>query len=117
MFQLNQDELTNLRSQNVISSWGGRRYLPYVFTEKGIAMLSSALKSKQAIQVNIEIMRAFVELRKLTDSHQELRQKLKILEQKYDKQFKIVFEAIHQLMLPTTTPKKRSIGFHSWENN
>ena len=115
MFQLTKEELLNLRSQIVTSSWGGRRYLPYVFTEQGVAMLSSVLKSDEAIYVNIEIMRIFVRLRQLTDSHKELRQKLHEIEKKYDKRFKIVFEAIQQLMLPTVTTKKRSIGFHSWE--
>jgi len=116
MFQLTQEEFEDLRSQFVTSNWGGRRYLPYVFTEQGVAMLSSVLHSKQAIQVNIEIIRAFVRLRKLTDSHKELRQKLQSLEKKYDKQFKVVFEAIHQLMMPASS-KKRSIGFHPWKEN
>lgn len=116
MFQLTQGEFEDLRSQNVTSSWGGRRYLPYVFTEQGVAMLSSVLHSKQAVQVNIEIMRAFVRLRQLTESHKDLRQKLQSLEKKYDKQFKVVFEAIHQLMMPPVPPKKRSIGFHPWED-
>jgi hypothetical protein len=90
--------------------------LPYVFTEQGVAMLSSILNSQQAIQVNIEIMRTFVRLRQMTESYKALRQKLQLLERKYDKQFKIVFEAIHQLMMPLSTPsKKRSIGFHPWE--
>jgi len=115
MFQLTRDEFQDLRSQNVTSSWGGRRYLPYVFTEQGVAMLSSVLHSKQAIQVNIEIVRAFVRLRQLTESHKELRQKLHSLEKKYDKQFKVVFEAIHQLMMPTVSSNPRPIGFHPWE--
>lgn len=115
MFQLTEDEFEDLRSQNVTSSWGGRRYLPYVFTEQGVAMLSSVLNSKQAVQVNIEIMRAFVSLRQLTESHKELRQKLRSLEKKYDKQFKVIFEAIHQLMTQPAPSKKRSIGFHPWE--
>lgn len=115
MFQLTQDEFQDLRSQSVTSSWGGRRYSPYVFTEQGVAMLSSVLNSKQAIQVNIEIMRAFVRLRQLTESHKELRQQVQALEKKYDKQFKVVFEAIHQLMMPSSPSSKRSIGFHQWE--
>jgi len=117
MFQLTQDEFQDLRSQNVTSNWGGRRYLPYVFTEQGVAMLSTVLHSKQAIEVNIEIMRAFVRLRQLTESHKEFRQKIQALEKKYDKNFKIIFEAIHQLMIPTTPSKKRSIGFHPWDDN
>jgi hypothetical protein len=114
MFQMTQEEFQSLRSQSVMSSWGGRRYLPYVFTEQGVAMLSSVLHSKPAIQVNIEIMRAFVRLRQLTESHKELRQKLQTLEKKYDKQFKVIFEAIHQLMMPPVQSNKRPIGFHSW---
>jgi hypothetical protein len=110
MFQLTEKEFQNLRSQIVTSSWGGRRYLPYAFTEQGVAMLSSVLNSERAIQVNIEIMRVFVHLRRLINSHKELRQQLENLEKKYDKQFKVVFDAIHQLMIPPET-KKRPIGF------
>lgn len=116
MFQLTQDEFENLRSQTVTSSWGGRRHLPYVFTEQGVAMLSSVLCSKRAIQVNIEIMRAFVNLRQLMGAHKDLRQKLQVLEKKYDKQFSVVFKAIHQLMIPPVPPKKRPIGFHPWDS-
>ncbi len=114
MFQLTLEEVENLRSQIVISSWGGRRYQPYAFTEQGVAMLSSVLNSKRAIQVNIEIVRAFVNLRKLMESHKDLKQKLIDLEKKYDKKFNIVFEAIRQLMAPPKPPKKRSIGFAPW---
>jgi hypothetical protein len=89
MFQLTQEEFQNLRSQIVTSNQGGRRYSPYVFTEQGVAMLSSVLRSQQAVQVNIEIMRAFVRLRQLISSHTELCQKLQALETKYDKQFKV----------------------------
>jgi hypothetical protein len=117
MFQLTIEEVKDLRSQIVTSSWGGRRYSPYVFTEQGVAMLSSVLHSKQAIQVNIEIIRAFMRLRQLAGSHKELREKLQMLERKYDKQFKVVFEAIHQLMDPPLLPKKRPIGFHSWSDH
>jgi hypothetical protein len=109
---------TNLRSQFVTSSskeaWGGRRYRPYAFTEQGIAMLSSVLNSPRAIAVNIEIMRAFVRLRQLIASHADLARKLAALEKKYDAQFKIVFDAIRELMTPITpADKKREIGFHS----
>jgi hypothetical protein len=117
MFQLTEEEFQSLRSQSVTSNQGGRRYNPYAFTEQGVAMLSSVLHSKQAVQVNIEIMRAFVRLRQLIDSHKDLRQKLQTLEKKYDKQFKVVFEAIHQLMIPVAPAKKRSIGFHPWEED
>jgi ORF6N domain len=99
-----------LRSQIASSSWGGRRYLPYAFTEQGVAMLSTVLRSKRAVQVNIEIMRAFVRLRRLLASNEELARKLAALERKYDAQFKVVFDAIRELMRPPT-PKRRKIGF------
>jgi len=114
MFQLSQEEFKDLKSQSVTSNRGGRRTLPYVFTEQGVAMLSSVLHSSQAIQVNIEIMRAFVRLRALIGSHKELYRNLQDLEKKYDGQFKVVFEAIHQLMIPLPS-EQRSIGFHPWE--
>jgi hypothetical protein len=101
MFQLTGEEFNNLKSQFVTSSWGGmRRANPYAFTEQGVAMLSSILNSKRAIQVNIAIMRAFVNLRALISSHKELAKKLEGLEKKYNGQFKVVFEAIRRLMLP-----------------
>jgi len=111
MFQLTEEEFYNLKSQFVISSWGGlRRAKPYAFTEQGVAMLSSVLNSERAIKVNIEIMRAFVRLRRLLASHADLARKLEALEKKYDTQFKVVFEAIRELMRPPET-KKRPIGF------
>jgi len=111
MFQLSYEEFAILRSQSVTSSdWGGRRYPPYAFTEQGVAMLSSVLRSQRAIRVNIEIMRAFIRLRRILASHTELARKLDALEKKYDAQFKVVFEAIRQLMAPPE-PKRRSIGF------
>jgi hypothetical protein len=111
MFQLTEEEYSNLKSQFVISSWGGvRRARPYAFTEQGVAMLSSILRSKRAIQVNIEIMRAFVRLRRILASHADLARKLDSLEKKYDTQFKVVFDAIRELMKPPET-KKRPIGF------
>ena len=111
MFQLSQEEFAILRSQIVTSSdWGGRRYRPYAFTEQGVAMLSSVLRSRRAIQVNIEIMRAFIRLRQMLASHVELARKLDALEKKYDAQFKQVFEAIRQLMAPPER-KRRPIGF------
>jgi len=111
MFQLSREEFAFLRSQSVTSSdWGGRRYPPYAFTEQGVAMLSSVLRSSRAIQVNIEIMRAFIRLRRMLASHAELAKKLDALEKKYDAQFKEVFEAIRQLMAPPG-PKRRAIGF------
>jgi len=112
MFQLTAEEAENLRSQIAISSsgHGGRRYLPYVFTEQGVAMLSSVLNSERAVQVNITIMRAFVKLRDMIASHKDLAKKLDNLEKKYDAQFKVVFDAIRQLMAPAVS-RKGKIGF------
>jgi len=110
MFQLEKQELAILRSQSVTSSWGGRRYPPYAFTEQGVAMLSTVLKSPRAIAVNIEIMRAFVRLRLILSSNKELARRLDQLEAKTDAKFKVVFEAIRELMTPPE-PKKRPIGF------
>jgi hypothetical protein len=110
MFELNDRELENLRYQFGTSRWGGRRYRPYAFTEQGVAMLSSVLRSRRAVRVNIEIMRAFVRLRTLLASHQDLARKLVALEKKYDAQFKVVFDAIRQLMTPPE-PSRRPIGF------
>ena len=115
MFQLTADETERLRSQFVTSSWGGRRYKPYVFTEQGVAMLSSVLRSERAVNVNIEIMRAFVRLRQMLASNTELARKLAALERKYDSQFKVVFDAIRALMAPAEPKKKRPIGFGPWE--
>lgn len=111
MFQLSDAEFRALKSQIVISSWGGmRRAAPYAFTEQGVAMLSSVLRSRRAIQVNIEIMRAFVRLRLILASNDQLARKLKMLEGKYDNQFKVVFDAIRELMTPQP-PNRRTIGF------
>jgi hypothetical protein len=112
MFQLTPDELGQLRFQTGISSsgHGGRRYVPYVFTEQGVAMLSSVLHSSRAIAVNIEIMRTFVRLREMLSSHVDLARKLSVLEKKYDSQFRMVFDAIRELMTPPTKQKRR-IGF------
>jgi len=111
MFQLNYQEVRNLIFQFGISSWGGTRKLPRAFTEQGVAMLSSVLKSKRAVQVNIEIMRAFVKLRELLSSHKDLALKLAEMEKKYDSQFKVVFDAIRELMTPIEPPSKPRIGF------
>jgi len=116
MFLLTREEFTNLRSQFVTSSWGGRRSLPYAFTEQGIAMLSSVLHSERAIRVNIEIMRTFVRIRQALASSDELTQRLNDIEKKYDAQFRVVFDAIRQLMTPAES-KRRRIGFvHSEED-
>ena len=113
MFQLSREEYEVLRSQSATLNRGRgrhRKYLPYAFTEQGVAMLSSVLNSDRAVDVNIEIMRAFVRLRELIASHKELAKKLDELEKKYDAQFKLVFDAIRQLMKPPE-PNKRKIGF------
>src|SRR5476651_2123486 len=115
MFQLNNQEFTNLKSQSVISSWGGIRTPPYAFTELGIAMLSTVLNSSQAVQVNIAIMRIFVQLRKYVALHKELSVRLDKLEVKYDHQFKIVFDAIREIINPPL-PRRRKIGIHTGEN-
>ena len=114
IFQLTKEEADSLRFQIGMSKKegrGGRRYLPYAFTEQGVAMLSSVLNSKRAVKVNIEIMRAFVRLRQMLASNAELERKLNALENKYDHQFKGVFDAIKQLMTPLDTKKKSKIGF------
>jgi hypothetical protein len=116
MFQLSQEEADILRFQSGTSNEGrgGRRYLPYVFTQEGVAMLSSVLHSPRAVAVNIGIMRAFIRLRQLALSVEELSRKVGILENHYDEQFKIVFDAIRQLLEPPEVPTKE-IGFHSKE--
>jgi hypothetical protein len=98
MFELTKEEHDNLRSQNVTSSWGGIRYMPLAFTENGVAMLSSVLRSERAIRVNIQIMRAFTALRKMIYSNEDLRKKIELMEKKYDHQFKIVFDAIKSII-------------------
>ena len=116
MFQLTKDEWESLKFQIGMSKpkgRGGRRTPPYAFTEQGVAMLSSVLNSKQAAMVNVEIMRTFVRLRQLLATHEDLARKLEALEKKYDKQFKVVFDAIRELMAPPDPPKKRRIGFHA----
>ena len=114
MFQLIEDEFDNLRSQFVTSSWGGTRYFPYVFTEQGVAMLSSVLNSTVAIQVNIVIMRAFVKLRQILSMNKELAHKLAELErkiEKHDVDIQAIFEAIRRLMAPQPVKSKSQIGF------
>ncbi len=109
--ELSGEEVENLKYHFGTSSWGGRRYPPYAFTEQGVAMLSSVLSSKRAVQVNVEIMRAFVRLREILSTHKDLARKLEELEKKYDEQFRVVFEVIRQLMTPPEPPPKRRIGF------
>ncbi len=111
MFQLNRSEWEDLKCQTGTSSWGGRRSPPYAFTEQGVAMLSSVLRSPRAVEVNIEIVRTFVRLRKLLATHKDLARKLEKLEESYDEKFRIVFDAIRQLMQPLPGKSKRKIGF------
>jgi hypothetical protein len=113
MFGLNEKETLNLRSQFVISSWGGTRYQPFAFTEQGVAMLSSVLNSKKAIEVNIAIMRAFVQMRKFLESNRELAIKIEELEQavsSHDEDILLIFETIRQLMQKKKEPME-PVGF------
>lgn len=114
MFQLTADEASNLKSQFAISSrgWGGRRTLPYVFTEHGAVMLANVLRSRVAVDASLEVVRAFVQLRELALTHAELGRRLDDLEGKYDAQFKVVFQAIRELMAPPDPPRRR-IGFRT----
>ena len=113
MFELTKKELGNLRSQIVTSSWGGTRYTPMAFTEQGVAMLSSILNSDRAIHVNIQIIRTFIQLRKMFSSHEELERKIKDMEKKYDEQFKIVFAAFEEIkqLFSEEQESIREIGF------
>ena len=113
MFQLSREELETLRARlgAPAPGRGGRRYLPHAFTEQGVAMLASVLRSDRAVHVSIEIVRAFVRLRGLAGSVTELRRKVDALEQQYDTQFRVVFDAIRELMAPPAPGAKRRIGF------
>jgi hypothetical protein len=111
MFQLTRAEFRILKSQFVISSWGGLRAAPYAFTEQGVAMLASVVNSKRAIAVNIAIVRTFVRLRQILASHKEIAERIAKMEKKYDQNLKIVFEVLEQLMQPPPAPPKRAIGF------
>ena len=110
MFELSDDEFNILRSQIATSSWGGVRYPPFAFTEQGVAMLSSVLKSKRAVQTNIQIMRAFTRMRTMVSGYKELKAKIEAMEEKYDEQFQAVFTAIKNLIEIEEKPK-RKIGF------
>lgn len=116
MFQLTKQELQNLMCQFGTSSWGGTRKLPYAFTEQGVAMLSGVLHSKRAIQVNIQIMRAFIQLKRMLLTNTNLRRKIEEIERKYDKQFAIVFQAIKQLLEPPPEKEKKIIGFRVYSD-
>ena len=113
MFQLGDDEARELLRSQIVTLKRGQhyKYLPYVFTENGVAMLSSVLNSERAIRVNIQIMRTFTQLREILSTHEELRRKIEQIEKKYDGQFQVVFEAIRALMAPPMKPK-RKIGFN-----
>ena len=119
MFELTSEEVDNLRCHFGTSSWGGARYSPMAFTEQGVAMLSSVLNSERAIEVNIAVMRAFVQLRRMIGSHEELARKLADLEARlseHDEQIRAIFEAIRQLMAPPDRPPKK-IGFEVSEKS
>lgn len=110
MVRLAREEFLSLKCHFGTSSWGGTRKLPRAFTEQGVAMLATVLRSKRAVQVNIQIMRAFVRLRQLLSTHTDLAKKLDALEKKYDSQFRVVFDAIRALMAAPEKPKNK-IGF------
>ena len=111
MFELTEEENQSLRSQNVTLKRGQHsKYLPFAFTEQGVAMLSSVLKSDRAIHVNIQIMRAFTQLRQMLSTHEDLKRKIESMEKKYDQQFQIVFETLDQLLTIESKPKKK-IGY------
>ncbi len=117
MIQLSKEEYESLRCHfGTLKRGEHSKYLPYAFTEQGVAMLSSVLNSERAVKVNIEIMRAFVKLRQMLASNTELARKLDAMEKKYDEQFKVVFDAIRQLMTPLET-KKKKIGFRREKEN
>jgi phage regulator Rha-like protein len=116
MFDLTRDEFTNLRSHIGTSSWGGERYVPMAFTEQGVAMLSSVLNSKRAIQVNIQIIRTFTKLRHALLDNKNLRKELEELKQITDERFQIVFETLDQLINIKNKPKKK-IGFTAKEKS
>ncbi len=116
MFQLTGEETDFLRSHFATSKRGGRRYLPYVFTQEGVAMLSSVLHSERAIMVNIQIMRAFAQLRRMLLANKDLKRKIEEMEKKYDKQFVMVFQAIKQLLEPPPLKERKIIGFRTYEN-
>ena len=111
MFELTKEEHKFLRSQSVTLKRGQySKYLPFAFTEQGVAMLSSVFSSERAIQVNIQIIRTFSRMRELLASHEDIRKKIESMEQHYDRQFKAVFDAIKQLLVEDEKPKRR-IGF------
>ncbi len=110
MFLLSQSELSDLRSQIVTSSWGGTRRLPYAFTEQGVAMLSGVIKSKQAVRVNIQIIRTFIRIRQMLNTNRKLKLKIEEMERGYDKKFRIVFDTLKRMIVEKEKPRKL-IGF------
>ena len=114
-FLLTKEEFANLKLHFATSSsmWGGRRKPPFAFTEHGALMAANVLKTSTAIKTSVQVVRAFVRLRQMLASHAELARKLAVLEKKYDAQFKVVFDAIRQLMAPAEPRKQRRIGFHA----
>jgi phage regulator Rha-like protein len=110
IFQLSKEEFENLKCQIGISSWGGRRHFPFAFTEQGVAMLSSVLRSRRAVAVNIAIMRTFVKLREILATNSSLRRKIEVIERKYDEQFRLVFKILSEMAIPEEKPKK-PVGF------
>ena len=118
MFQLTNEEFVDLKSQFATSSWGGRRKLPYAFTEHGAIMAASVLNSPRAVETSVHVVRAFIRLREMISGHKELAQKLNRLERKvgaHDKAIAEIINAIRELMTPPEPPKKRSIGFAPWK--
>lgn len=109
MFQLSKEEFENLKSQIVISSWGGRRKMPYAFTELGVSMLSSVLRSPKAIEVNIGIMRSFVHLRRMLAGNEELARKIN----EHDYQIGKLYEELNKLLIPPDVPPKNPMGFQT----
>ena len=117
MLQVTEDEARIMVSQNVIPSLQGLGgHLPFAFTEQGVAMLSSVLRSRRAVLVNIQIMRAFIQLKRMLLTNADLRRKIEEMEKKYDKQFAIVFQAIKQLLEPPPVKPKAPIGFHTYKD-
>jgi hypothetical protein len=115
MFQLTKEETKNLMCQFGTSSWGGTRKLPYVFTEQGVAMLSGVLHTKRAIRVNIQIMRAFIQFKRILLTNSDLRRKIEAMERKYDVQFKVVFDALKKLLEPPLVKEKKITGFRVYK--
>lgn len=112
MIRLTGKEAAILRSQIATSSWGGRRYLPYVFTEHGAIMAANVLNSERAVEMSIRVVRTFIKLRQILSTHKALIRKIEEMEKKYDYQFQVVFDAIKQLLEPPPEKQKHQIGFH-----